>query len=205
SEKQTSVLDIKWVRADRVTFWNSLTPRVLTVDEPVQGIDLPPYKFIYHRYKARSGDDMRAGILRPVSWMFVFKNYSVKDWVAFAEIYGQPLRFGKYDPGVSEEGKDALVLAVQSIGTDAAGVISKKTEIEFKDTVARNSTENIYSGLADFCDRQVSKAILGQTLTSESGDKGSGSYALGNVHDRVRFDLKSSDASGRNHYLGEHS
>ncbi|MCP4107065.1 MAG: DUF935 family protein, partial [Desulfobacteraceae bacterium] len=46
SEKQTSVLDIKWVRADRVTFWNSLTPRVLTVDEPVQGIDLPPYKFI---------------------------------------------------------------------------------------------------------------------------------------------------------------
>ncbi|MCP4113378.1 MAG: DUF935 family protein, partial [Desulfobacteraceae bacterium] len=195
SEKQTSVLDIKWVRADRVTFWNSLTPRVLTVDEPVQGIDLPPYKFIYHRYKARSGDDMRAGILRPVSWMFVFKNYSVKDWVAFAEIYGQPLRLGKYDPGASDEEKDALVLAVQSIGTDAAGIISRKTEIEFKDTVARNSTENVYSGLAGFCDRQMSKAILGQTLTSESGDKGSGSYALGSVHDRVRFDLKNSDAS----------
>ena len=40
--------------------------------------------------------------MRIVSWMYLFKNYTVKDWVSFCEVYGMPLRIGKYDPGASE-------------------------------------------------------------------------------------------------------
>ena len=34
--------------------------------------------------------------------MYLFKNYDLKDWVSFAEVYGLPLRLGKYAPGASE-------------------------------------------------------------------------------------------------------
>ena len=38
--------------------------------------------------------------------MYLFKNYDLKDWVSFAEVYGLPLRLGKYAPGASEADKE---------------------------------------------------------------------------------------------------
>ncbi len=76
---EVAIRDLAWVPPGKITFSESLTPRVLTDDEPVRGIDPPPFKFVYHRYKARSGYDTRAGIMRVCSWMYLFKNYAVKD------------------------------------------------------------------------------------------------------------------------------
>ena len=49
----------------------------------------------------------------------------------------------------------------------------------------------IYERLARYCDEQISKAILGQTLTSDSGG---GSYAQSKTHNEVRHDLTVADA-----------
>lgn len=193
SEGQAALTGMEWIHPKKVTFWESLTPRVLTEEAPVNGVDLQAFKWVYHRYKARSGYDTRAGIMRVCAWMYLFKNYDVKDWVGFAEVFGKPMRVGKYDAGASNEDKEALALAVRMLGSDAAGIISKATEIEFIQAQISGSL-NIYESLAAFCDAQVSKAVLGQTLTSDSGDKGSGSYALGNVHNDVRGDLTRADA-----------
>ncbi|MGD8389057.1 MAG: DUF935 domain-containing protein, partial [Desulfobacteraceae bacterium] len=194
SEGQASITGFEWVHPKKITFWNSTTPRVLTEEEPVRGIDLrPSSKWVWHRYKAHSGYDTRAGIMRVCAWMYLFKNYGVKDWVAFAEVFGKPVRLGKYDSGAGKEDKEALALAVRMIGSDAAGIISKATEIEFKEA-QRSGTVNLYEKLVSFCDAQISKAVLGQTLTSDSGSKGSGSYALGSVHNEVRGDLTRADA-----------
>jgi len=193
SAGQSRIRGLRWVHPKKVTFWDSVSPRILTAEEPVRGIDPPPFKFVYHRYKARSGHDTRSGLMRVCAWMYLFKNYSIKDWVAFAEIYGMPLRIGRYEPGASRTDREALVQAVRSLGTDAAGVISKSTEIEFIET-QRSSSQNVYESLARFCDAQTSKAVLGQTLTSEAGSPGgTGSYALGRVHGEVRHDLVAAD------------
>ncbi len=193
SEKQASIRALPWVHPKKATFRDSNTLRILTEDEPVRGIELPPFKFVYHRYKARSGHDSRGGILRVCAWMYLFKNYSIKDWVSFAEVCGMPLRVGKYEPGASKADKEALIQAIRSLGTDAAGIISKSTEIQFIEA-QKSSSLNIYESLARFCDAQTSKAILGQTLTSEAGGPGgSGSYALGRVHGDVRQDLTEAD------------
>jgi phage gp29-like protein len=123
--------------------------------------------------------------------MYLFKNYALKDWVAFAEVFGMPLRIGKYDARADKADKDALAAAIRSLGSDAAGIISKNTEIEFVETVKNSGTNNIYETLANFCDKQMSKAILGQTATTE-GTPGK----LGNedAQDRVRHDLIKADA-----------
>ncbi|MEM5789371.1 MAG: DUF935 domain-containing protein, partial [Syntrophobacteraceae bacterium] len=191
---QANITDLRWVHPKKVTFWDSIYPRVLTDEDPVRGIDPPPWKFVYHRYKARSGYDTRAGILRVCAWMYLFKNYAVKDWVGFAEVYGMPLRVGKYEPGATKADKDALLGAIRSIGSDAAGIISKATEIEFIEQKLSGSGQNTFEVLTRFCDAQMSKAILGQTLTSEAGGgQGQGSYALGQVHSDVRQDLVEAD------------
>ena len=102
-----------------------------------------------------------------------------------------PLRLGKYDSGASKADKDALVAAIRSLGSDAAGIISKNTEIEFVEAIKNAGTNNIYESLANFCDAQMSKAILGQTATTE-GTPGK----LGNedAQDRVRHDLIKADS-----------
>ncbi|MEM5789977.1 MAG: DUF935 family protein, partial [Syntrophobacteraceae bacterium] len=191
SSGQAMVRDLRWIHPKKVTFWDSIHPRILTEEEPIRGVDPAPFKFLYHRYKARSGYDTRAGILRVCAWMYLFKNYGIKDWAAFAEIYGMPLRLGKYEPGASKSDKEALLNAIRSLGSDAAGIISKSTEIEFVESQKSSGTgQNIYESLVRFCDAQMSKAILGQTLTSEAGgEKGQGSLALGRVHGDVRQDL----------------
>lgn len=190
----------QWIHAKKAVFydlgkgaWDKSfeIPRIVTEEEPLKGEVMPPFKLVYHRYKARSGYDTRAGVLRVCAWMYLFKNYSIKDWAAFAEIFGMPLRLGKYDPGASKEDKDALISAIRSLGSDAAGIISKNTEIEFIETIKSSGKNNLFEELANFCNKEISKAILGQTLTTQEGK--SGSYSLGKVHDLVRHDLIKAD------------
>jgi phage gp29-like protein len=197
---QVVIADLKWIHAKKAVFYERgadmwakryEAPRIVTETEPVDGEVMSPWKLVYHRYKARSGYDTRAGILRVCAWMYLFKNYSLKDWVVFAEVFGMPLRLGKYDPGATKADKDALVAAIQSLGSDAAGIISKSTEIEFVEVVKNTSENNVYQVLAEFCNKEMSKAILGQTATSE-GTPGK----LGNedAQDAVRRDLIKADA-----------
>lgn len=193
-EKDRVMVDsLKQVPPKRITF-SDINPeefRLITDEAPINGIELPPNKFILHSHKALSGHPSKAGLIRVCAWMYLFKNFSIKDWVTFAEIYGMPLRLGKYDASTSPEDKQALTQAIVQLGTDAAGIISKDTEIQFVEAI-KGATNNIFEPLANFCNREISKAILGQTLTAEVGD--TGSYAASQTHNDVRRDLLKADA-----------
>lgn len=167
------------------------TPLLLTDRSPM-GEEIPAWKVMFHCYGGKSGHPTRSGIYRVCCWMFLFKNYSLKDWVTFCEVYGMPLRLGRYDPGASQEDRDALVQAISSLGTDAAGVISKSTEIEFIEGIKGAASGTVYENLVAFCNHEISKAILGQTLSAEVGERGS--YAASKTHNEVRKDLERADA-----------
>jgi phage gp29-like protein len=163
--------------------WNGLQP--LTAP-------LAPFKFITHFGQAKSGLPIRGGLARAAGWSYLFKNYVLKDWVMFAEVFGQPLRVGKYHPGATESDRQALLRAVANIGTDAAAIIPESMIIEF--TQARTSAStDLYERFCQYADNQVSKAVLGQTLTTEV-PRGSGSRAAAQVHEAVRRDILSADA-----------
>ncbi|MHC1728891.1 MAG: DUF935 family protein [Syntrophobacteraceae bacterium] len=84
SGSEVGIRGLRWVHPKRITFWDSLTPRVLHEEAPTSGIDPRPFKFVYHRCRVRSGYDTLAGIMRARAWMSPFKNHAVKDWVSFA-------------------------------------------------------------------------------------------------------------------------
>lgn len=177
-------------RPQKRFFWDGTDDAFLIrTDEAPSGMPLAENKFIVHRYKARSGHPSRAGILRVCAWMYLFKNYTLKDWTAFCEVYGMPLRLGKYPQGASKDDKRALMQALVQIGTDAAGIIPDGAAVDFVTTEKSGSAE-LYERLARYCDEQMSKAVLGQTLTSDSGG---GSYAQSRTHNEVRHDLTAAD------------
>jgi len=72
---------------------------------------LAPYKFLVHRPKLKSGIPIRGGLARASAWSYIYANYVLKDWVAFCELFGQPIRLGKYPSSASQDQIDAATLA----------------------------------------------------------------------------------------------
>ena len=154
---------------------------------------LAPFKFVVHRFQAKSGLPIRGGFARMVAWFYLFSNYAVKDWVQFIETYGQPTRIGKYPTNASPEDRAVLLRALTNLGPDAAAMIPESMLIEFAKVEGGGSNQTTAHGsLLAYIDALISKAVLGQTLTTEAGEKGARS--LGEVHDEVRRDIERSDA-----------
>ena len=166
-------------------------PRLLTETDPVYGVGLAPDKFVVHVYRAGADWPERGGLLRVLAWIYLFKNYAMKDWVSFCEVFGMPLRLGVYSPAATKEDREALIEAVTQLGSDAAGIISESTRIEFVEAAGKGAGSP-YKDIVDLMNREISKAVLGQTLTTEVGD--GGSYAAGVVHEGVRADIVRADA-----------
>lgn len=182
--------DPRWFQWDRVTGHEL---RMLDDADSANGVALQPYKFATHTPQLKMGLPIRGGLARLAAWAFLFKFYGVKDWATFAESYGQPLRLGKYDASATPKDIDILFNAVAMIGTDCAAVIPKAMEIEFvKAEGGSGSGADLYERFADWLDRQVSKAILGQSGTADM--TGSSGHAQAKVLDGVRADLREADA-----------
>ncbi|MBY6244104.1 DUF935 domain-containing protein, partial [Methylosinus sp. Sm6] len=155
----------------------------------IDGRELPPFKFVVHKPKQKSGIPIRGGFARFAAWGFLFKNFSLKDWASFLDIYGMPIRVGKYHPSATGEERRKLLQAVMSIASDAAAIIPESMLIEFLEAKGGSSGATPFEGLSRFIDEQFSKAILGQTMTVENG----GSLAQAKVHNQVRLDLLKAD------------
>jgi len=164
--------------------------RLLDEAAPYEGVALAPYKWIVHRPRLKTGLPIRGGLARFAAWIYLFKNYDLKAWMTFAEVFGMPLRLGKYGADASEEDIQVLLRAVANIGTDAAAVIPQSMEIQFVEAAKSAGGDALFKGMAEWLDRQTSKAVLGQTATTE-GTAGK----LGNeeAQQEVRRDILRSD------------
>lgn len=166
--------------------------KLMLIDEQNvhEGIALEPYKFIEHKPKLKSGIPIRGGLARLAAVAYMCKSYSVTDWLAFAETFGMPLRIGKHGPNATEDEIRTLISAVANIGSDAAAVIPENMRIDFENSGTSSGGDKLFQNLAEWLDRQVSKGVLGQTMTSDDGS----SQAQANVHNDVRKDILISDA-----------
>lgn len=151
---------------------------------------LDAYKYIIHRSKTKSGLPVRGGLARPVAWFYLFKNYDIKSWVRFLEVFGLPLRVGKYGAGASESDKQTLLRAVRNIASDAAAIIPETMMIEFISGQASGEGTNSFLAFADYIDKQISKLVLGQTGTTDTGQY----VGTSDAHREVRDDIEVSDA-----------
>ncbi len=175
------------------TFDRESRRQLLLLDEAdmANGVPLAPYKFIVHLPHLKTGIPIRGGLARVAAWSYLCKNYDIKDWLAFVEVFGMPLRVGRYGAGAGDKDINILKAAVANLGSDAAAVIPQSMQIEFIESGKKGGGEEIFRKLAEWLDDQVSKGILGQTASS-SGTPG----RLGDdkLQAEVRDDIRDDDA-----------
>ena len=155
------------------------------------GIELAPYKYLTHVHHGKSGIPIRGGLARLAAWAFMCKGYTIKDWLAFAEVFGMPLRLGKYGPSAKQDEINILKMAVANLGIDAAAVFPESMQVELVEAGNKGGSADFFERLANYLDNQISKGILGQTASS-SGTPGK----LGNeeLQGEVRDDIRDDDA-----------
>lgn len=163
----------------------------LMLGENGEQLPLQPFKFVYARIKAKSGLALRSGLARIVLWAYLFKKFTERDWAVFSQTYGQPLRVGKYGAGASKEDREKLFRAVANIAGDCAAIVPESMMIEFIETGNLGAAIDLYEKRGDWYDKQVSKAVLGQTATTDAVTGGLGS---GKEHRQVQEDIERADA-----------
>ena len=165
--------------------------RFLSKGNMIQG-ELPPdYKILLPQHNSSYENPYGERVLSRCFWPVVWKRSSQKFWAIFAEKYGMPFLLGKVPKGTGETERAAILAKLAAMIQDAVAVVNDDESVEFKSDAFKASSMGIFKGLVESSDTQISKAILGQTLTTEPGD--SGSYGLGKVHADVRDDLLEQD------------
>jgi len=163
--------------------------RLLTLQNAIEGEPVPERKFIVFTY-GDSDNPYGRGLGQKLWWPVWFKKNGIKFWLVFLERFGMPTVKGKYPPGTTPEQQQALMDAIEAIQTDTGVKIPDSMDIEFLE--ASRAGTVTYEELCEYMDRQISKAVLGQTLTTEVGERGA--YAASKTHNEVRQEIVEADA-----------
>ena len=165
--------------------------RLLTAEEPLLGELLPPQKFLVFANGGRFEDPYGLPALRTVWWLAYFKRQVLKFWVAFCEKFGTPTAVLTHPLSATERERRAFRRIIGSVQQETGLVVPEGVSLSLLEAQRQGSVQ-AYRDLIELCNREMSKALLGQTLTTEPGERGA--YSLGRVHQDVRADLTRADA-----------
>lgn len=160
------------------------------------GIDLGaayPNKFITFQPIVLGTGPAREGLMRPLVWAALFRNWTIRDWLSLAELAWKPWRIGSYDKEkmASKADIDALVEALQYLSTNGQTLLPDTVDLKIEWPNAKGGqTETQHKVLADFMAAEMSKAVLGQTMTTDSGS----SLSQAKVHKDVEVNRRNSIA-----------
>lgn len=169
--------------------WRLLDPMNLSA---TPGRALPQRKFIFALYGATDERPHGKGLCERVYWYWWFKKHNQRFWLIYNEKFGSPTVVARHQAGLSETERARLLEVVESIQTDAGVTLPEGIGLELLEA-ARSGGASSYRDLAQWCNNEISQAIVGQTLTSSEGDR-SGSLALANIHEKVRQEYQRADA-----------
>lgn len=123
--------------------------------------------------------DTNLGLLAGCLPWTIRKNGSIGDWCQFSELFGMPIRDYSYD--ANDEGARARTLAdAMAQGGGSVFIHQEGVKLSFIEAGNKTGSADVYDKLVRVCNAELSKAILGNTLTTEASDKGT--QALGTVH-----------------------
>jgi phage gp29-like protein len=177
--------DPRWFQYDRETGDTLMLRAPYGTDlEP-----LKPFQFIVHEPHLISGKQITSGLALPALYYWMLKTYDVTSWAAFIDRYGYPIRIGKYGKKFTDEDRITLKRAVAAIGQDFGAVIPESAQLEIIESKHTGEMSNVYNKMADWIDKQISKLVLGQTMTTDAG----ASRSQSETHEKVRDDIADSD------------
>jgi len=152
-----------------------------------------PGKFICSRPRVTGDVPQREGLCRVLVWMSIMRNWAISDWLRTGEMSWKPWRIGKYQKGAAQrEDREDLENILRRLTTDNVAVIPDSTDIAVEWPTGSTSAKSTHGELCNVLAQEMSKAVLGQTETTQSSS--SSGYGQAKVHDAVRRDLREASA-----------
>lgn len=143
------------------------------------GKRLPDFKFIVVRNMPSSENPYGQKLLSNVYWSVAFKRAAVEYWQDRVERYGLPFLEGEYPAGAGDDEINDFVEKVEEMLETNLLIKKEGYKLNFREPV-KYDLGKIFEYIIDFHNREISKAILSETLTIEL-DK-SGSYKVADIH-----------------------
>lgn len=162
----------------------SISPRLITIDSPYEGIPIPLRSIIIHRHWEYSGfgDPYGSGLGRQLYSLVEFRRTLMSFWIQFADKHTTPTAVGSYELGTPEEEVNSLLSALQRLGQETAVVIPKEITIEWLQSQGR---PEIYTDLISYVDQQISYVMCGETTAGQDTGR-VGSFARDQISDSIR-------------------
>lgn len=151
-----------------------------------------PERYIIHKGNLLTAPAYFGGPMRSLVVWWLLKSMDRTWWARFLDRYGSPFLVGKYDQ--ADDATRTILETAFSWATRIGGlVVSREAEVEIKEAAAASSGE-AYRSFLEICNREISKLILGQTLSSDAQSTGLGS-GVANSQEAVRQDIRMFDAA----------
>ncbi|MBO8183325.1 MAG: DUF935 family protein [Archaeoglobus sp.] len=194
------ILPASFIYADK-TATDEYT-RVFIGDRPLA--EYPPGKILFLTHddftQYQDIDFTEQGVGLPAIRYSIFKYFDYEDWAAFNEVYGIPMRIGKYDESATESDVRKLEEGVHNLGSDASAIIPESTKIEFPD-ISKSGSIEAFDKFREACDREISNTILSQNITSSSGKFGT--YGTAVTANGVTLEVAQTDAKRLLHIVND--
>ncbi len=157
---------------------------VLTRPYDLNGISYTEGNLPNYVFEVGKKNDL--GLLVTCALWVIYKKGGVSDFALFAESFGSPFREYIYQDPTT---KDALERIAKT--TRAASYVVRPSSGDFKlhESGQKSGSKDLFVGLKDMCDEQVSKAILHNTMTT---DAMGGNYK-GDVHQNSENEVTKAD------------
>jgi hypothetical protein len=135
------------------------------------------------------GDASDTGLLARAVPLVMAKQQAIGGWNRYLEVFGMPFRLAHTDIRDPDQ-LNRMADMLAKMGSAGWAVFDHDDRVEFIQTNTNSRTQEGYESLCRFADEQLSKLILGQTMTTDKG----GSLAQAQVHERTGQALFRADA-----------
>lgn len=136
------------------------------------------------------GSPSDLGLLAKAAPWVIYKRNTTGDWSQFSEIFGMPIQEYIYDSD-DEESRQRAMEDAANTGSLAQFFHAKDTEFKLTEAGNKTGSADVYERLCERCNNEISKLVLGNTLTTESSENGT--QALGTVHKKVEDKVAQAD------------
>jgi len=115
----------------------------------------------------------------------------MKFWSVFLERFGQPAIDASYKSGAADPEKEELEKVLEDWQNGTALAHSDNIIVQLLE--AQKSGTSSYEGFTEYCNREIAKAILGQSVLTDSGQPGT--QVSPKISNEIRRDLLLMDAA----------
>lgn len=166
--------------------------RFISREHPVDG-EKPPdsWTLICPRIKPTFDNPYGRGVASRCFWPIVFKRAGLEFWLNFLERYGTPWIKGKIDGSANDTDLTAFVDDLKVLVQDAVIAVAGNKDVELLESKSQKGSNEGFKLLCEFMDSQMTKTILGHTLSTDTSGKAS--YAATKGALTVRNDIQKRD------------